>query len=150
MPGDETMSEQTKKTIGEWANKGDAVERSTDVNVGSKVVRAVRTVKRNATDNQALVCEFTFDFSKLSGSELLEMAARQAVIDVQAMIRADKGSITSWARRSFVYPLERERTSKTAFEKVSAAVAGGKLSDAEREALLAMLRGDASDTAEEV
>lgn len=137
------MSEQIVKTVGQWANKGDTVNRSTDVDVERKTVRAVRTVKRNATDNQALVCEFTFNFEKLTMEELLEMAARQATIDVQAMIRADKGSIESWARREFVYPLERERTSKTAFEKVTAAVAGGKLSDEERAALLAMLKGEA-------
>lgn len=134
------------RQVGEFANKGDVVNKSTTVEADSKVVKCVRSVKRNATDDQSLVVEWTFDFDGLTQKELLEMAARQAVIDVQAMFRGSKDKAETWARKTFKYPLERERASpKPAFEKVAEQLKAGKMSDAEKAALLALLTGEASE-----
>ena len=133
------------RQVGEFANKGDTVNKSTTVDAEAKVVKCVRSVKRNATDDQSLVVEWTFDFDGLTQGELLEMAARQAVIDVQAMFRGSKDKADTWARKTFKYPLERERASpKPAFEKVAEQLKAGTMSDAEKAALLALLTGDAA------
>ena len=134
------------RQVGEFANKGDTVNKSTTVDAEAKVVKCVRSVKRNATDDQSLVVEWTFDFAGLTQRELLEMAARQAVIDVQAMFRGSKDKADTWARKTFKYPLERERASpKPAFEKVAEQLKAGTMSEAEKAALLALLTGDAED-----
>lgn len=140
------MSNESKaivRNVGEWANKGDLVNKSTTVYPENKRVACVRSVKRNSTDDQSLVVEWKFDFSALSMDDLLAMAARQAVIDVQAMYRDRKDKAEAWATKEFKYPLEREKKdTKTTFEKVKE-LATNKLSDEERAALLAMLTGEA-------
>lgn len=142
------MSEQSDTTTqavkvpGQWASKGDKVDRSTDVDLVNRTVTVTRTVKRNATDDQSLVVRWVFDFKGMSEEQMFEMAARQAVIDQQQAFRTTKDKATDWAQKTFTYPIEHERTTKTAFEKVTAAVSGGKLSDEEKAALLRMLQGE--------
>lgn len=121
--------------------RDESAERSTTTE--GKIVHVTRTVKPKSDSEVRYVVEWNIDFDGVTNQELLQLAARGVVIDIQRLFRAasDKER-ESFGKRNFSVRelLDTTRERKTADPATRAKNAVAKLSDEEKAALIADLQ----------
>lgn len=137
------MTDYANVSYGDTIPTGEAVKRATNIDVDAKLIHALTTVKRDK-NSPAIYVSWSFDYSKLSEQQLVELAARSLKIDAQRAYRADPKPGDEWNERTFVLPDDlATRTRQPRAPKPADLAAYLKtLSAEEREAFLADALGE--------
>lgn len=121
---------------------GTTVSRTCKVNTESQAVRLVNVSHNKPTDSNYRV-DWTFDFSNCTEAEILELAARSAVIAYRKNFRDETAAnIPNFAERTIDVHVELmmiERTGKTKEERAKSLLAA--MTKEERLALLREIEG---------